>query len=108
MFILPKERGDVRTPLIVFVRYQTGRGVRILLAFMVPNLITKEKKKLLRLTNKLILAFGDVRHLTDCVPLDHVACRASLDHLRWLSRDLTLVKENTVHQVPPSPKAKIS
>ena len=27
----------------------------------------------------------------DCVLLDHVACRVSLDHLRWLSRDLTLV-----------------
>ncbi len=45
MFTLPKEREDVRTPLIVFVRYQDRSGVRILLAFMVPNLITKEKRK---------------------------------------------------------------
>jgi hypothetical protein len=29
--------------------------------------------------------------LMDCVLLDHVVCRVSFDHLRWLSRDLTLV-----------------
>jgi hypothetical protein len=34
MLTLPKERRDVRTLLVVYVRYQARSGVRMLLAFI--------------------------------------------------------------------------
>jgi hypothetical protein len=43
MFILPKERGDVRTSLEVCVRYQTRSGVRILLVFIDTEFNHKRK-----------------------------------------------------------------
>jgi len=43
MLTLPKERGDVRTLLVVCVRYQARIRVRTLLAF--PECFNHKKKK---------------------------------------------------------------
>jgi hypothetical protein len=62
MITLPKERGDVRTLLVVCVRYQARIRVRILLAFTECFNHKKEKEKILKLINKLVLTFqhGDI------------------------------------------------
>ena len=68
MLTLPKERGDVKTLLVVCVRYQARilSYWYLLILFevefeyywylLIPNLITKDK--ILKLTNKLALTFG--------------------------------------------------
>ncbi len=62
MLTLPKERGDVRTLLVGCVRYQARIRVRILSAFTECFQSQKEKEKILKLINKLVLTFrhGDV------------------------------------------------
>ena len=42
---LPKERGDVRTLLVVCVRYQARSGVRILLVLMDTEFNHERKRK---------------------------------------------------------------
>jgi hypothetical protein len=43
MLTLPKERGDVRTLLVVCMRYQARSGVRILLVFIDTEFNHKRK-----------------------------------------------------------------
>jgi hypothetical protein len=54
---VPKERGDVRTLLVVYVRYQARTRVRILSAFTECFKSQKEKEKILKLINNLVLTF---------------------------------------------------
>ena len=58
MLTPPKERGDVRTLLIVCVSYQARIRVSNVISIYEGLLVTKEKEKTLKLTNKFILAFG--------------------------------------------------
>ena len=63
MLTLPKERGDVRTLLIVCVRYQARIRVRIFLAFTECLNHKRKKEKIPKLINKLVLTFrhGHIR-----------------------------------------------
>ncbi len=83
---LPKERRDVRTLLVVCVRYEARSGVRMLLAFI----WSQRKRKGSEVDSKLILTFG-------MVPREGLYFRWSChlqyntDHNCWLSPDLTLI-----------------
>jgi len=58
MLTPPKERGDVRTLLIVCVSHQARIRVSNIIRIYEGLLVTKEKEKILKLINKFILAFG--------------------------------------------------
>ena len=81
MLTPPKERGDVRTLLIVCVSHQARIRDSNVISLYEGLLVTKEKEKILRLTNKFILSFGNGERLIGCVLLDRVTCLTPLDHL---------------------------